>query len=253
MSARARALRRRTRPSLFARLRALWVVAGLAAVALLAAGIAVANAPQLRVRSIVAAVPAGGPVTRDAVLAAAHIDPDANLWLLDTGAIRTRIEAIPYVATAGVHRTQFPQPAVALDVTLRTATECLVLSGTALTIDATSRVLQSGCALPDLPRIVAAAVPAVAPGATVTDPEVGRLLADARAIDVHVPIRLVQRDRFGGLEAVDARGVLLRFGADGDLPAKIALVEPIRAGAAHGRPLRAIDLRAPETPIVEFP
>jgi hypothetical protein len=46
--------------------------------------------------------------------------------------------------------------------------------------------------------------------------------------------------------------VLLKFGSDKDLPAKLALVEPIRSSAG-GRPLRAIDLRAPTTPVVEFP
>jgi hypothetical protein len=78
-------------------------------------------------------------------------------------------------------------------------------------------------------------------------------LADARAIGAHIPVRIVRRDRFGGLEAVDSRGVILKFGADTDLPAKLALVEPIRNTVAHGRPLRVIDLRAPTTPIVEFP
>jgi hypothetical protein len=253
VSARARALRRRTKPSFGARLRALWVVAALAALVLLAAGIAIANAPQLRVRGIEASVPAGGPVSRGDVIAAARIDPDANLWLLDTGGIRSRIEAIPYVAVATVRRSQFPQPTVALDVTLREPTECLLVAGRALTIDATARVLQTGCAAPLLPRVVVAGVAAVAPGAVLSGPEVDRLLADTRAIDAHIPIRLVRRDRFGGLEAVDARGVLLRFGADDDLAQKIALVEPIRSGAAHGRPLRVIDLRAPGTPVVEFP
>jgi hypothetical protein len=94
--------------------------------------------------------------------------------------------------------------------------------------------------------------PAAAPGATLTTPEIDRLLADARAIGEHIPVRIVRRDRFGGLEAVDSRGVVLRFGADADLAAKLALVEPIRNSAGE-RPLRAIDLRAPATPIVEFP
>jgi hypothetical protein len=246
-------LLRRTKPSFGARLRALWVVAALAVFALLAAGVAIANAPQLRVRSIDASVPAGGPVSRADVLAAARVDPNANLWLLDTGAVRKRIEALPYVATATVHRSQFPQPAVTIDVTLRQPSECVIVGGETLTIDLTARVLQTGCATPLLPRVIAGGVPAVAPGATLSDPGVDRLLADSRSIDAHIPIRLVRRDRFGGLEAVDARGVLLRFGADDDLAAKIALVEPIRSGAAHGRPLRVIDLRAPTTPVVEFP
>ena len=247
----AKALRRRTQPSLAVRLRALWLFAAFAALGVFALALAIANAPQLRVRSVAATVPPG-PLARDAVIAAARIDPGANLWLLDTGAIRRRLEALPYVATASVGRSQFPQPAVNLEVTLRDPVECVQTAGGTLTIDATARVLQTGCVSALLPLVQTGGA-AAAPGTTLTGPDTDPLLADARSIAAHIPVRLVRRDRFGGIEAVDTRGVLLRFGADGDLAAKIALVEPIRAGAGHGRPLRAIDLRAPTTPVVEFP
>jgi hypothetical protein len=252
-SARAKAVRRRTKPSLAGHLRTFWVVAALALCVVLALAIAFVNAPQLRVRSVDATVPSGGMVTKSAVIAAAQVDPDANLWLLNTGAIRRRLEAIPYVAAAAVHRTQFPQPAVALEVTLRQATGCVNSSSGTVTIDATARVLQAGCPSEGLPRVDIGTGPAVPPGAILTAPDVDRLLADARAIGAHIPVRIVRRDRFGGLEAVDSRGVLLKFGADDDLEAKLALVEPIRRSVANGRQLRAIDLRAPATPVVEFP
>jgi cell division septal protein FtsQ len=252
-AARAKALRRRTKPSIAVRVRTFWVVAVLAVCIVLAAGFGFANAPQLRVRAIDANVPSGGPVTKNAVVAAAHIDPDANLWLLNTGAIRRRLETIPYVATAVVHRAQFPRPAVTLDVALRTPTGCVQSSTGTVTIDATARVLQTDCVSATLPLVDVGAGPAVAPGAILTAPDVDRLLADARSIGEHIPVRVVRRDRWGGLEAVDSRGVLLKFGSDKDLPAKLALVEPIRRSAGLGRPLRAIDLRAPTTPVVEFP
>lgn len=251
MSASARA-RRRAKPSFALRVRAFWLVALLGACLVLALGIAFVNAPQLRVRTVEATVPAGSPVTKSAVIAAAGIDPAANLWLLDTGAIRRRLEAIPYVATAAVHRRQFPQPAVQLAIELRTPTGCVNMPGGAVTIDATQRVLQTGCASAALPLIDAGAGAPVSPGRTLNDPDVTRLLDDARTIAAVLPVRIVRRDRFGGLEAVDARGVLLEFGADADLTSKLALVEPIRRSAA-GRPLRAIDLRAPATPVIEFP
>ncbi len=244
-------MRRRTKPSLAVRLRALWLFAAFAALLLAALGVTFANLPQLRVRSVEANVPPG-PVTRDAVLAAARVDPDANLWLLDTGALRRRVEALPYVASAAVHRAQFPAPSVTIDVTLREASACVQSAGGIVTIDAAARVLQAGCASGFLP-LVQAGGPAAAPGDTLSDPGTAALLADTRAIAAHVPIRLVRRDRFGGVEAVDTRGVLLKFGDDADLASKVALVEPIRAGAGRGRRLRAIDLRAPTTPIVEFP
>jgi hypothetical protein len=253
VSVRAKALRRRTKPSLAVRVRTFWLIAIFALSAFVALALALINAPQLRVRSIDAVVPAGSPVTKSAVVAAAHIDPDANLWLLNTGAIRKRLEAIPYVATASVHRAQFPRPAVALEITLRSPNGCVHSAGGTVTIDAAARVLQTGCAAPLLPLVDVGAGPAVAPGAILSAPDIERLLADAEAIGDHIPVRIVRRDRFGGLEAIDSRGVLLKFGSDADLAAKVALVEPIRAGAAHGRPLRTIDLRAPNTPVVEFP
>jgi hypothetical protein len=251
MSAKA-VQRRRTKPSIAGRVRTFWVVAALVLCAGTVLAAAIANAPQLRVRAIDASVPSGGPVTKSAVISAAHIDPDANLWLLNTSAIRHRLETIPYVATAAVHRAQFPQPAVSLGVTLREPTGCVRSSSGTVTIDATARVLQLDCVSGALPLVDVGIAPAVAPGAMLTAPDVDRLLADARAVGAHIPVRVVGRDRFGGLEAVDSRGVLLRFGSDADLQAKLALVEPIR-NSVKGRRLRAIDLRAPGTPIVEFP
>jgi hypothetical protein len=82
-------------------------------------------------------------------------------------------------------------------------------------------------------------------------PNVNQLLADARTIAAQLPVRMVRHDAFGGIEAVDGHGVLIKFGADGDLASKLALVEPIRRAAK--RPVRVIDLRAPATPVVQFP
>jgi hypothetical protein len=247
----ARSLRR-SKPSLVLRVRALWLIGALVLGVAGALALALANAPQLRVRAVDANVPAGGPVTQSAVIAAARIEPDANLWLLDTGAIRRRIEAIPYVATAEVHRAQFPQPSVSLTVTLRQPADCVRFSDGTVTIDATVRVLETGCVSSALPIVEVAVRSAVAPGATVDDSVVGRLLADAKVIGDHIPLRSIRLDRFGGVEAVDTSGVILRFGSDADLAAKVVLVEPVRR-AAQGRPLRAIDLRAPGTPVIEFP
>ena len=253
MSARARTLRRRSRPSIAVRLRMFWVFAVLAIVAVLALAVAVVTAPQLRVRAIDVSVPAGGPVTKAAVQTAAAIDPAANLWLIDTGAIRRRIEALPYVSVAAVHRAQFPRPTVNLDVALREPTGCVLSNHGAVTIDRSDRVLQAGCVSARLPQIDVGASAPAAPGSRLVAPDVDGLLADARLIGERIPVRLVRRDRFGGIEAVDAEGVTLKFGADDDLAHKLTLVEPVRKSAGVQRKLRAIDLRSPETPVVEFP
>jgi hypothetical protein len=252
VSVRARTLRRRARPTVAARIRTFWVIGLLVLIGLAAIAIVAVNAPQFRVRSVEANVPNGSPVAAGTVIDAARIDPDANIWLLNTAAIRRRIEAIPDVDTARVIRAQWPAPAVSLAISLRVPTGCVRAAGGLVTIDRTSRVLQTGCVAAALPLVDAGNAAASGPGTTLSDPDIQRLLADARAIGDQVPVRLVRRDRYGGLEAVDTRGVVVKFGADDDLAGKIALVEPVRR-AAGARPLRAIDLRAPATPVVEFP
>jgi hypothetical protein len=42
------------------------------------------------------------------------------------------------------------------------------------------------------------------------------------------------------------------FGDDADLAKKIPLVQPILTQTAHGRPIRAIDLRAIGTPVIVY-
>jgi hypothetical protein len=248
-----RALRRRSRPSLFARIRTFWVVALLVLVVVGALFAAFANIPQLRVQSIEVSLPAAAPVAKDAVLAAAAIARDANVALLDTGAIRRRVEAIPYAGEVRLHRGILPVPSVRLEVGVRRPSACVAGNRTTVTIDASARVLQNGCVAGVLPIILAGSIDLPAPGGRLAGPDFNGLLADAATVAARLPVRTVGRDRFGGIEAVDRTGVTIRLGADGDLEAKLALVEPIRAAVARGRRIRAIDLRAPGTPTVEFP
>ncbi len=244
-------MRRPARRSVFGWIRTFWIVAVLVLLAAAGAFAAFANAPQLAVRGITVTVPAGAPVTRDDVLGAAAIVPGTNVVLLDAAAVRRRVEAIPYVQTAAVNRLLLPQPAVRIAVTVRVPYACVHGGGDVVTIDAGARVLQSGCVAGRL-TMDAGSAPLPAAGAHLDDPEQRRLLADAATISARIPVRAIGRDRFGGIEAVDEQGVTIRFGADGDLAAKLALVEPVRR-AAGGRRLRGIDLRAPATPIIQFP
>ncbi|MEA2783986.1 MAG: hypothetical protein QOF71_90 [Candidatus Eremiobacteraeota bacterium] len=243
---------RRRKNTVVARVKPFWIFA-IVLVGLIAWGGAwLAQSEWFRVTRVAIDVPLASPVSRDAVRAAAGISRDTNVWLIDTRALARRIEAIPYVDRSAIHRAQFPKPFVELGITVRRPSACVRAGGRDVTIDATARVLQTGCATAALPRIDAgkAAVPAA--GGTIADPEVGRLLADARTLaDANVTVRRLGRDRWGGLEAVDATGVLIEFGRDDDLAKKAPLVEPVRKGVAN-RSIRAIDLRASGTPIVEF-
>lgn len=250
---RARTMPRRRKTSAAARIKPFWIFAVVLIGLLAWGGTWLVQSPWFRVTRVGIDVPLASPVTRDAVRAAAGISRDANVWLIDTRGAARRIEAIPYVDAASIHRGQFPKPFVELAVTVRRPSACVRGGGRDVTIDATARVLQAGCATASLPRIDAGQAAVPAPGATLSDPELGRLLADAKTLgDANLAVRRLARDRWGGLEAVDVTGVVIQFGADDDLIKKAALVEPVRKGVGPKRRIRAIDLRAPGTPTVEF-
>jgi hypothetical protein len=224
-----------------------------AAIVLVAAGAWLVQAPWFRIARVNVNVPLESPVTADDVLGAAGVARGLNLWLLNTGAIAHRIEAIPYVDVATIDRAQVPAPSVELNITLRRPTACIRAGDAVVTIDATARVLQTGCALAAAARIDAGAATVPAPGGTIADPDLSRLLADANILAAaDLGIRTLGRDHWGGLEAVDVSGIRLRFGSDDDLAKKAALVAPVRAGVGPSRLIRSIDLRAPGTPIVVF-
>ncbi len=247
------AAQRRRKASALARIKPFWIFAIILAGLIAWGGAWLAQSPWFRVTRVGIEVPLASPVSRDTVRAAAGISRDANVWLINTRAAARRVEAIPYVDGAEIRRGQFPKPFVELAITVRRPTACVSGGDDGdVTIDGTARVLQAGCAAAALPRIDAGKAAVPAPGGTVADPEVGRLLADAKTLsDANLAVRRVARDRWGGLEAVDVTGVVIHFGSDADLAKKAALVEPVRKVVAKRR-IRAIDLRAPGTPIVEF-
>ena len=251
--ARPRSLPRRRKPSLLARVRPFWIVAIILVAALTWGAVWLAGSPWFRVARIGVDVPLGSPVSRERVRAVAAIPAGANVWLIDSGAVARRIEAIPYVDRASVHRGQLPQPFVELTITTRHPSACVRAGERVVTIDETSRVLQDNCAAAALTRIEAGRGVIPRPGRTVTDRDTARLLADVKTLsDANLAVRSIGRDRWGGLEAVDVTGVRLEFGDDVDLSRKAALVEPVRSGVGTRRAIRAIDVRTPGTPTVEF-
>jgi hypothetical protein len=234
------------------RARPFWILWLVVAALLVWGGVWLARSPWFRIARTTIVVPAGAPVSRDAVSTAAAVSPDANLWLLDPGAMARRIEAIPYVDRATIGRAQFPQPALEIAVTVRTPSVCVRAGGSDATLDGTARVLQAGCAA-TLPLIDAGDAVVPPPGGRIADARIAGLLADAQVLaGAGLAVRQLRRDRWGGLEAVDPSGVTIEFGDDADLAKKAALVQPVRNGVGSKRPIRAIDLRAPDTPTVLF-
>ena len=248
-----RGVPRRRKRSLVARARPFWILWVVVAGLLVWGGVWLAQSPWFRIALVRIDVPAASPVSRDEVRSAAAVAPETNLWLLDIGGIARRIEAVPYVDRATLRRAQFPRPALEIGITVRRPTACVASGGDEVTIDATARVLQAGCAASDVPSIQGGYAAVPAPGKRIVDETVAGLVADAKILaGANLGVRQLSRDRWGGLVAVDVTGVTLEFGEDTDLARKAALVRPVRNGVGAKRPIRAIDLRSPGTPTVEF-
>ncbi len=188
--ARPRALQRRRKPSLAARVRPFWILAIVAVALLVWGGVWLAQSPWFRIVRVGIDVPLGSPVSRGDVRSAAAVPSGANVWLLNPRAIAHRIEAIPYVETATVHRGQFPQPFLEIGVTMRRPTGCVRAGPRKVTIDATARVLQNGCAVATAALIEAGNVVLAGPGGRIDDPAVTRLLDDAKILaDASLAVR----------------------------------------------------------------
>jgi cell division protein FtsQ len=250
VSSRSGALRRRRKPSLATRLRIAWVfivvIVGVAAYA----GYVLVTLPQLRVQAIDVQIDGIDVAERD-VLDAAKIDRAANMWLLDTATIARRIESIPYVDLADVRRAL---PAdMTIIVTEREPVACVRAATRVVTIDRSRRLLQNGCARPSAVAIDLHDATLGPLGSTATAPALATLMADSRALEeARVGIRSIHTDADGGLVAVDRHGIDLLLGSDDDLARKAQLVGPVLAAIAPGRSIKAIDLRAPATPTVEY-
>ncbi len=192
-----------------------------------------------------------GRVARSEVAARAAIGAHANVWLLDTRAIGRRVEAIPYVLSAGVHRAL--PASVRIDVTERKPDGCVRgANDLALTVDSAGRVLERGCA-PGSVVYLPQSVRDMAPGSFLNDPELARLQHDAHALaNSGDRLRDFRHDTYGQLEASLASGIRVRFGDEEDLDRKRRLIAPILASlGARVAGVIAIDLRAPATPVVE--
>lgn len=190
-------------------------------------------------------------VSRAQILAKAAISTHQNLWLQNTRASATRIEAIPYIFVARIHRV--PPASVRIVVSERVPFANVQTERQTLLVDRSLRVLEAQ-GRSALPTFILAAGAYAVPGMFLRDSRAQRLRDDyERLIAGHVVARGLKFDRFGDLVATlnDRKQIL--FGDDRDLGKKVALVDPILSQLSRsGRPVAAIDLRAPGTPIVVY-
>jgi cell division septal protein FtsQ len=209
--------------------------------------------PGFRLRSI--SVSGTAIVSAQDVIRRAAFDRTQNIWLQDMHAAAARIETIPWVEEAHVHRTL--PASVFITVVERSAQACVAAGDrTRFTIDAHARVLEAGCArLPQPLFNVPQIHRAPAPGAFLHAVEVMQLQRDASELEVLEPATFVSYllDQYGQLEGTMRSGVRVEFGADDDLGAKTSLLDSIlKSSDVRLNALRAVDLRAPQAPVVDY-
>ncbi len=232
--------RRRTTPA--QRLRPFWLLFA-SVIVLLGAGAYLFSASHMFYPHTID-VAGNRVVSKDAILEAAQIELDRNIWLQNTSAMQQRIEAIPYIDTVAVHR-HLPG-AISIDVTERAPFALLNSNGTIVTIDRTLRVLNQGAPRSgrQLPTIVA------------TTRDVESALADAEedALQTQLEPAVVSEDRYGGVVmTLRHYNVRVLFGDPDTVDDKVQMIVPILDKVDRGnRKVAAIDLRAPTTPVVEY-
>lgn len=237
----------RRKRSTAARLRSFWIVLVLLVVAAAFGGYFLAAWPGFQPKRV--AVAGNHRVPAHVIALRAAIDRRANLWLQNIGAAAQRVATIPDIGTVTIERAL---PAnVTIVVNERVPYARVRGKYTAVTVDHALRVLQSDPAESALPTFIT----------DVRLPDAGRFIRDERVSALrsdydrlsaaHVAIASVRYDRFGDLIATTARGVQLLLGDDQDLTRKIALIGPILSQTG-GRPIAAIDLRAPATPVIVY-
>lgn len=240
---------RRSRKSATARVRRFWIVIAIALVAAATGGYYLAAWPGFYPRRI--AVTGMSVIAKAEILQRAEIDPHRNLWLQNMGAAAARIGEIPYVKAVSIHRRL---PADATIVVIERKPFAIVSDGSAgALVDDQLRVLDSQTDRTDLPQL-RWAIGAVPAGRFLHAPALVQLAADCRhLLKAGVPVARLSFDKAGSLNAWLASHILVEFGDDADIAQKARLVNPILSQAPQtGRRIRALDLRAPKTPVLVF-
>lgn len=242
--------RKRRKRSAAARLRPFWALIVLLVVAAGIAGYYGATWRGFYPKSVV--VTGNHVVSSAEILHRAAIAPQQNMWLQSARAEAARVEAIPYVKTAQIHRSL--PASIHITVTERTPFAVLQVRGQRAVIDRDLRVLQTGGTTDALPVILGNGGTIPAAGKFVRDRDVAKLLGDYDALSrAHVAVRSLRYDKFGDLIATTRGGIALLLGDDRDLSKKTPLIDPIISQvSAGGKSLAAVDLRAPKTPVVVY-
>ncbi|MDP9017785.1 MAG: FtsQ-type POTRA domain-containing protein [Candidatus Eremiobacteraeota bacterium] len=240
---------RRAKKSAAARVRPFWILIVLLLAAAAACSYYGLGWPGFRVKQI--EVAGAAVVNKSEIVQRAAIDRRANLWLQNMGAVVKRIQAIPYIDTVTLHRGL---PArLTIIVTERKPYALLADAQDRVLIDEHLRVLEAQSLRTDLPTLRVPA-PRARPGEFLHSEVIAALVRDYEILHKsHVEARSLARDRLGDLTVTVDPGIMVKLGDDTDLEQKARLVNPILSQTQQeGKRVRALDLRAPKTPVVIF-
>jgi cell division protein FtsQ len=191
-------------------------------------------------------------VARSEILDRAAVASDQSMWFQSLGAMRARIETIPYIATATVRR--LPPGSIVIVVSERSPFAVVRSGDDAAVVDRDLRVLQAATGEEKLPVFSVEPGLTLTPGEFLTRSGIVTLRNDYEAmIAAHVSPRRLELDRFGGLVATVRGGIRVLLGDENDFAKKLALVDPILSQVvSNQRQVAAIDLRAPAAPVIVY-
>jgi cell division protein FtsQ len=233
-----------------ARLRPFWILIGFVVVVGIVVVAGAVLWPGFTPKDIV--VNGNHNAARADIIAKAAIAPNVNVWLQNPRAIEARVATIPYVGAVHVHR--IPPATIAIDVTERIPFAVVTEGSQAVLVDRDLRVLQPANAPSDLVTFTLPPGSDLGLGAFLkTDDAVRLRTAYDQLFAAHVVPIALGYDKFDGLIATMRGGIHVMLGDDDEMPRKIALIDPILAQVVRkGKPADAIDLRAPNTPVVDY-
>jgi cell division septal protein FtsQ len=191
-------------------------------------------------------------VSRDEILRRAAFAADRSIWLQDTRGASARIEAIPFIASASIHR--LPPDSLTIAVRERVPYAVLQAGGESALADRALRVLALAPDNEQLPVFVLRSNVALVPG---------RFVAGADAIALRKTYEVmaskglapksVALDRYGDVDAELPDGLHLLLGSPENLGEKAVLANAILAQVVRRqRRVSALDLRAPSTPVIVY-
>jgi len=185
------------------------------------------------------------------ILRHAAIKRDRNIWLQNPNTIARRIETIPFIDRAWVHR--LPPATIIITVRERTPYAIVRSSDKEALVDHDLRVLSIDASELKLPVIVLKKSLFVRPGIFLKNAQVMSLRKDDDALaSGHIDIQQLAFDSYGQLVVKLPSGIRILLGDDTDIQKKIPLITPILTQLARGKPFSILDLRSASTPVVVY-